>query len=207
MSLLRRSLLSASLSLPFARVARAEASAEDLLERIARARAPVHTLQGPFTQTRTIGLLATDVRSRGTLTLVRPDRLRWELAAPDDVTFWITPEGLAYRSAHGQGQLSAASVRVGGALEDLRTLVGGDLARLRERWELRCLRHDASGAEIEATARSGSASPLRSSRLALAPDLVRPVRAVLVEGSRDKTVIEFGQLVIDAPVEDARMRP
>jgi hypothetical protein len=207
MSLLRRSLLSGSLSLPFARLARADAAADDLFARIARARAPVRTLEGPFTQTRTIGLLATDVRSRGILTLVRPDRLRWELAPPDDVTFWITPEGLAYRSAHGQARLSAAGARVGGALDDLRTLLGGDLARLRERWDLRVLRDDANGAEIEATPRHGSAGPLRSSRLGLSPDLVRPTRAVLVEGPRDKTVIEFGPLAVDTPVDDARMRP
>jgi hypothetical protein len=207
MRLLRRTLLSASLSLPFARVARADAATDDLLARIARARAPVRTLQGPFTQTRTIGLLATDVRSRGTLTLVRPDRLRWELAAPDDVTFWVTPEGLAYRSAHGEARLSAVSGRVGGALDDLRTLLGGDLARLGERWDLRVLRDDASGAEIEATPRAGAAGPLRSSRLGLAPDLARPTRAILVEGPRDKTVVEFGLLSVNVPVDDARMRP
>src|ERR1700722_13091479 len=75
---------------------------DDLLARIARARAPVRTMKGPFTQTRTIGLLAVDVRSSGALLLVRPDRLRWELAPPDDAVFFVGPEGLAYRGAHGR---------------------------------------------------------------------------------------------------------
>jgi hypothetical protein len=180
---------------------------DDLLARIARARAPVHTMQGPFTQTRTIGLLATDVRSTGALILVRPDRLRWELAAPDDVTFFVGPEGLSYRGAHGHGSSMPPNARIAGALEDLRTLLGGDLTRLRERWDLRLVRDDASGAELEATPRSTTPSPLRSMRFALAPDLVRPTRTLLVEGPRDRTVIEFGALVVDAPVDPAKMRP
>jgi hypothetical protein len=44
-------------------------------------------------------------------------------------------------------------------------------------------------------------------RFALAPDLVRPTRTLLVEGPRDRTVIEFGALVVDAPVDPAKMRP
>jgi Outer membrane lipoprotein carrier protein LolA len=180
---------------------------DDVLARIARARAPVHTMQGPFTQTRTIGLLATDVRSTGTLVLVRPDRLRWELAAPDDVTFFVGPEGLSYTGAHGRSRTLPPDARIAGALDDLRTLLGGALARLRERWDLRLLRDDASGAELEATPRATAPSPLRSMRFALARDLVRPTRALLVEGPRDRTAIDFGALAIDGPVDPARMRP
>jgi hypothetical protein len=206
--LARRAFLACSLgSLLAARGARADEGLDGLLARIARARTPVHTLQGPFTQTRSIGLLATDVRSTGTLALVRPDRLRWELAPPDAVVFFVGPEGLAYRGPHGEGRLPAASARIAGALDDLRTLLGGDLARLRERWDLRVVRDDAGGAELEAAARPGAVSQLRSLRFALAPDLVRPTRAVLVEGPRDHTVIEFGALAIDAPVDPARVRP
>jgi hypothetical protein len=193
-----------------ARVARAEHPLEELLERIAKARAPVRTMVGPFTQTRTIGLLSTDVRSTGQMTLVRPDRLRWELGPPDDVTFWITPEGLAFRNSHGgshsEGRLPAANARLGGALDDLRTLFGGDLGRLRERWDLHAVRDDATGAELEATPRAGTATTLKSLRMTLAPELVRPLRAVLVEGPRDRTVIEFGVLAINEPVEEARVR-
>jgi hypothetical protein len=204
----RRAFVVGSLGSLFApRRARADDALDGLLARIARARARVRTLQGPFTQTRTIGLLATDVRSSGTLALIRPDRLRWELAPPDAVVFFVGPEGLAYHGPHGEGRLPAASARMAGALDDLRTLLGGDLARLRERWELRILRDDATGAELEATARPGALSQLRSLRFALAPDLVRPARAVLVEGPRDRTAIEFGALVVDAPIDPGRVKP
>jgi hypothetical protein len=212
MTLSRRAMLGASAALIVAaRTARAQRPLEDLLERIAKARASVRTVIGPFTQTRTIGLLSTDVRSTGQMTLVRPDRLRWELGAPDDVTFWIAPEGLAFRSSHGgthaEGRLPAASARLGGALDDLRTLFGGDLGRLRERWDLRVARDDTTGAELEASPRPGTGGTLKALRMTLAPDLVRPLRAVLVEGPRDRTVIEFGALAINEPVDDARMRP
>jgi len=206
--LTRRALLGGSvLGLLAPRPALARDPLDDLLARVARARAPVRTLRGPFTQTRTIGLLAVDVRSTGTLVLVRPDRLRWELAPPDQATFFVGPEGLAYRGAHAQARAIPPDARFAGALDDLRTLLGGDLARLRERWDLRLVRDDASGAEIEATARVVAASSLRSMGFALAPDLVRPSRALLVEGPRDRTVIQFGALVVDAPVDPASMRP
>ncbi len=175
------------------------------IQRIGAARAHLSTLRGPFTQTRAIGLLATEVQSHGTLTLVRPDRLRWELQPPDDVTFWIGPEGLAYRSAHGHGKVPETSARVAAALDDMRALLGGDLGKLRERWNLTLLRDDGSGVEMEATARA-AAPGLTSMRFALARDLVRPARVVLVEGPRDRTRIEFGDLVVNGAVDPSVMR-
>jgi outer membrane lipoprotein-sorting protein len=207
MTLTRRTLLSAFATLAVVREARAASPLEDLLERIARARAPIRTLRGPFTQTRTIGLLSTDVRSTGTMTLLRPDRLRWDLDPPDGVTFWVTPEGLAYRSEHGEGRVSLEKARVGRGLEDLRTLFGGDLARLSERWQMNVVHDDASGAEIEATPRTPDTGALRNLRMTLRPDLVRPARAVLVEGPRDRTVIEFGSLAVNETLDESRLRP
>jgi hypothetical protein len=205
--LARRQLLVSAAALAAARLARADDAPLDLLARIARARAAVTTLRGPFTQTRKIGLLAADVRSRGTLTLVRPDRLRWQLEPPDAITFWMAPEGLAYRSAHGGGTMSEPNARIAAALDDLRTMLGGDVARLRERWRMRVVRDAADGAEIEATPITGQPANLTMLSFALAPDLVRPTRVLLVQGSRDRTTIEFGELAVNTPVDPASMRP
>jgi hypothetical protein len=213
MTLSRRTLLGASVLLLATRSARAADPIADLVARVARARAPVRTLQGPFTQTRTIGLLSTDVRSVGSLALVRPDRLRWRLEPPDDITFWVGPEGMAYRSAHGHGSLPATSARVAGALQDLHELLGGDLSRLSERWSLAVLRDDAGGAEIEAlplamdASAGGPSVVVRRLRFALGPDLVRPTRVLLVEGDHDRTAIDFGDLAVNAPVDESSMRP
>jgi hypothetical protein len=198
------------LATTLARASRADPAADStadstrrLLQRIAEARAPVRTLQGPFTQTRVIGLLSADVHSHGTMTLVRPDRLRWQLDPPDDVTFFVGPSGLSYRSAHGSGSVPEASAKVAAALEDMRTLLGGNLEHLTERWVLKVVREDGTGAEIEAIPKDPG-NALRSMRFALAPDLVRPTRAVLVESAHDRTTIEFGELAINAPVANMR---
>jgi outer membrane lipoprotein carrier protein LolA len=202
----RRAVLAGSIVLGFVRIARADGDARDLVARIGRARASVRTVNGPFTQTRRIGLLATDVRSQGAFILARPDRMRWALAPPDEVTFWVGPEGLAYKSAHGQGRLSAATTRLGAVLQDLRALLGGDVATLGERWELRATRDDASGAEIEATPRATAGMHLQRLTLTLDADLVRPTRALIVEGPRDRTVIDFGPLAVNGPVDEALLR-
>jgi hypothetical protein len=213
LSLSRRALLGASAALLLPRMAGAGEPPAGVLARIARARASVRTLQGPFTQTRTIGLLATDVRSTGSLALVRPDRLRWRLDPPDDITFWVGPEGLAYRSAHGQGRLPATSARIAGTLQDLHLLLGGDPSRLVDRWSLTVLRDDSSGVELEAlplttdASAPGPSALARRLRFALAPDLVRPTRVLLVEGDRDRTTIDFGELAINAPIDESSMRP
>lgn len=205
--LTRRDVLASLLALSAVaavRPARADAL-DDALARIAKARAPLKTLVGPFTQERTIGLLSTSVKSHGTLTLVRPDRLRWELAPPDDVVYWITPEGLAYRSKSGQGRVSAAQARLASSLDDLRTLLGGDLGKLRTRYDLKLLSDKEGETTFEATPRD-PAMPLKLLRFGVAADGATPRFAELFEGGRDKTRIEFGALQRDVPVDPAVVR-
>jgi outer membrane lipoprotein-sorting protein len=216
MSLSRRRFLAIATGLPVAlcvaraRTALADATPQTVaseLDRaiasIARARASLRTLTGPFVQERTIGLLASKVRSTGTLTLVRPDRLRWELAAPDSVVYWVTPEGLAYKSTRGEGRVGAGQARIAAALDDLRTVLGGDLDHLRARYDLRLVGDLA----FEAIPRAPSPAQLQRILFAVAADRISPTRVELVEGPRDRTVITFGALQRDTTVDAARMRP
>jgi hypothetical protein len=203
----RRSFLAGLPLFVWSSVARAQGPVAGLLGRIANARSQVHTLQGPFTQIRTIGLLLTDVRSRGSLAFVRPDRLRWQLEPPDDVTFWVGPDGLAYRSLHSRGRLPTTKGGAAATLQDLLIVLSGDLAELGERWSLVVVRDDSSGAELELTARAPSPTGVRSMRFALATDLTRPTRALLVHGPHDRTSIEFGELLVNAPIDDHIMSP
>jgi outer membrane lipoprotein-sorting protein len=187
------------------RTARAD-DLDAILAEVAKARAGVKTLKGPFSQERTVGLLATKVRSAGSFVLVRPDRLRWELAPPDEVTYWVAPEGLAYASKTGRGAIPSSGARIGAALEDLRTILGGDLGKLRERYDLRGARADSGESTIEATPKTPGRGLQRFS-LTIAADKVRPVRAVLVESPRDRTEIAFGALEVNAPVPSELMKP
>jgi hypothetical protein len=204
----------AALCLTFERRARGDepaACSPEALNRaladVAGARANVTTLTGPFTQERTIGLLAAKVRSTGTLTLVRPDRLRWELAPPDDVVYWITPEGLAYKSASGQGRVPAASRKIAAALDDLRVLLGGDLASLRTRYDLSGTCHGSDPIEFHAVPRAGASASFQEIRFTLAPDLVSPRAATIIEGPRDRTEIQFGVIRANVPIPPATMSP
>lgn len=186
-------------------IARADET-DVLLARVAKARAQLKTLRGPFTQSRKIGLLATEVKSTGTLMLVRPDRLRWELGPPDSVVYWIVPEGLAYKSKSGQGRVRGESTRVAAALSDLRALLGGDLAALRKRYDLVGTQKDDGSAVFEATPKV-KGSGLIKIDFALAPDLVRPTRATLVESEKDRVVIDFGNLERDVAIDPDLMKP
>jgi len=179
---------------------------EDALAEVARARASLKTLSGPFTQERTIGLLASKIKSRGALALERPDRLRWELAPPDDVVYWVGPDGLAYKSARASGRMPAGQGKIAAALDDVRVLLGGDLGRLRARYDMRVVSRGPEGIAFDATPRPGSDKRLDRLQFAVGPDRVRPTRATLVEGPRDRTDIVFGALERDAALDPARMR-
>lgn len=189
------------------RTAHAEPELDEVLRRIARARASLKTLVGPFTQLRKIGLLSSAIRSTGTMMLVRPDRLRWELAAPDEITYWITPEGLAYKSKSGEGRVQGTTARIAASLDDLRIVLGGDLALLRSRYELKLIPTSDETVAFEATPKSAAVTRIKSIGFALASDLVRPIRATLIEGVRDRAEILFGDLKRDVAVDPALMRP
>lgn len=200
----RRSFLAAAATLALPGAASADAL-DDRLREVGAARARVRTLSGPFAQERTIGLLASKVSSRGKLALVRPDRLLWELDAPDSVAYWIGPEGLAYKGKQGQGRLPV-SAKIAPALDDLRALLAGDLAALRARYEMSD-RTAGKAVAFRAVPKNLEGARFRELSLELVEDLVRPRRVVLVEGPRDRTEIVFGDLAVDAAIDPARVRP
>ena len=209
MSLRRRHFLvtlgaaAASLALP--RAARADAVSAVLAE-IARARASIKTVVAPFTQERTIGLLATVVKSEGELTLVRPDRLRWELKAPDAITYWVTPEGFGYASGSGSAAVGKdAARRFGAVLTDLTTFLGGDLEALRARYELTA---PPASEGIDLVARPLAADVkkhVKQVELSIAADRWSMKRVVIEENNGDKSVITFGKVARDVKVDPARM--
>ncbi len=176
-----------------------------LLADVAKARRDVRTLRAAFTQERRIALLATTVKSRGEFTFAAPDRLRWDLAAPDDIVYFVGPEGLSYRTKTSSATMPAGGANVARALGDLRALLGGDLGALRERYVLSASRGPQDVA-IEGAAKDPKAS-VRSFVLVLDRALVTPIRARLVEGKTDGIELAFSNVVLNAPVDPARLRP
>ena len=200
----RSALIGAVALIASSKVARADAI-DDRLTAIANARSKLKTLSGPFTQTRTIGLLATKVQSTGKLTLVRPDRLRWDVNE-EQVSYWIAPEGLAYKGQQGHGRL-AATQKMSKDLDELRAWLSGDPRALRDRYDIVELARDGgAGVVLEATPKAGQTTHFARVTLTLDADLVRPRKVVLVEGAKDKTEIVFGELQKDAAIDPAVMR-
>ncbi len=180
----------------------------DALARIAKARASLKTLTVPFTQERTIGLLASTVKSEGELTMVRPDRLRWELKAPDAVTYWITPEGFSYATASGGASVGkAAAARFAAVLGDLTALCGGDLESLRKRYDL-SVPSKSDGIVLVATPKADDVKKhIKSLELLTTADLTDLRRITIEEKNGDRSVITFGKAVRDAAVDPAKMAP
>jgi outer membrane lipoprotein-sorting protein len=197
----------ASATLSFGIPARAD-DVSDALAKIARARASLKTLTVPFTQERTIGLLASTVKSEGELTMVRPDKLRWELKAPDAVTYWITPEGFSYATASGGASVGkAAAARFAAVLGDLTALCGGDLESLRKRYDL-SVPSTSDGIVLLASPKADDVKKhIKSLELLTTPDLADLRRITIEEKNGDRSVITFGKAVRDAAVDPAKMAP
>lgn len=176
---------------------------DDKLAAITRARAGVKTLVGPFTQTATVGLLRSQVQSTGTLYLQYPNRLRWELGPPDSITYWVTPEGLAYRGAHGSGRVPTNTTQQAD-VDALRAMLGGDVNALRTRFDVIEIASDATGPAFECTPKPSAQSlKLKKLTFSLDADLVRPRKATIVYDNRNQTAITFGELRRDAPIDPA----
>ncbi len=194
----RRAFMLGALFVPV--FARADAI-DDKLAAITRARSNAKTLVGPFTQVATVGLLRSQVRSTGTLYLQYPNRLRWELGPPDSITYWVAPEGLAYRGLHGSGRIPANTVEQAD-VEALRALLGGNVSTLRTRFDVREIASLAGGPAFECTPKDAAAK-LKKLSFELDQDLVRPKSATIVYDNRNQTAITFGELRRDVAIDSA----
>ncbi len=184
-------------------------AAEDVLARIVQARAALRTLRASFTQERTLGLLASTVTSRGELILVRPDRLRWHLDPPDQITYWVTPGGLAYATATSHGGVPRdAAGAMGVILQDMLAMLGGDVTGLRERYGIAADKRDDGATRLTIEPRDPQvAKRVRRIVVELDPDLVSPREIVLEESDTDSARIRFADVQRNVPVDPALMRP
>ncbi len=181
------------------------AKLDALLADIASARKNVRTLRASFTQVRKLTLLATTVKSTGDFAYVAPERLRWELAPPDDIVYLIGPEGLSYRTRSSHATVPASGANIAKALADLRALLGGDLSSLKDRYVLSASR-GPSDVEVSGTAKDKTAS-VRGFTLTLDKTMVLPVKAKLIEGKSDAIEITFSNAQVNVPIDPAIMKP
>ncbi len=180
----------------------------DVLADIKKARSGLKTLVGPFVQERTIGLLATTVKSDGEVTMVLPDRLRWELRPPDAVTYWIGPEGFSFATPRGSTQVGkAAAGRFGAVLGDLMILLGGDLEKLRARYEL-TVPSRKDGVTLRAVPKAEDVKKhVKRIEMRSGSELWAIREITIEEQSGDLSVIRFGKMERDVRVDPAKMVP
>jgi len=182
---------------------------DDVLGQIAKAREGLKTLRAPFEQKRVIGLLASEVKSKGRLTIVTPDRLRWDLFPPDEVTYWIGPEGLAMRNEDGVTKVGkAAAGRFASVLSDLLVMVGGDPRGLRSRYAFTASK-DGEVATLMARPKDKKVKKHidhLAMTVRLGEDVVVEHLAIHEKGG-DQSLIRFGAFAKNVKVEPDEMRP
>ncbi len=181
---------------------------DDALDKITKARAKIKTLQAPFDQKRIIGLLASEVESKGKLTLVRPDRLRWDLHPPDEVTYWIGPEGLAMKNKDGVTKIGKASAnKFAAVLGDLMVMLGGDMKKLRQRYDISVDETDGKLHLVATPTVKDVKKHIAKLELYTAAD-ASVIRTVEIhEKSGDKSIIVFGTYTKNAEVKDEDIKP
>jgi outer membrane lipoprotein-sorting protein len=185
----------------------AHAGVDEALDRVTKARASIKTLQAPFKQTRTIGLMATEVVSKGKLSLVRPDRLRWELSPPDAVTYWIGPEGLAMANEDGVTKIGKAGAgRFGAVLGDLLVMLGGDMRKLKKRYDLE-VKEDKGFILIAKPKAKDVKKHISELRLEAGSELWIVKRVEIHEKNGDKSIIDFGKFARDKTIPPEYMKP
>jgi hypothetical protein len=114
-------------------VATGEAGVEELLARMAATRGVV----AEFVERKELALLAAPLESRGTLYFVPPDRLARVTTTPAETWLRIEGEELRFRDASGGEEVDLSGSPLARAfVENFIAIFRGDLAGLRERYEL-----------------------------------------------------------------------
>lgn len=72
---------------------------KQILERIDKAASEMASMECEFTQTKSMALLSTDMRSNGKMYFHRPSKLRWQYLSPYDYTFILNGEKVQLKSA------------------------------------------------------------------------------------------------------------
>lgn len=208
----------ALLALPWVLVARA-ASAEptrelaahpspDLtaLERLRAARSRLRSLQGRFTQTRTLRLFRHDVVSRGRFALLGATHLLWSYDAPESTSYVWTPRTMTMQTRGEPARTTASRPEVARTIAPLRLALAGDLDELARDYALTVGKGEDSAVTLTARARAVSQRP-QEVVLALDASMTRPLSVTLRTGERDVVAIRFDEVRVNEPIGVDTFRP
>lgn len=210
----RRRLLTLCASLPFAGWVLSSSSealavgSDDSLKSVKAARSKLKSLSAKFTQVRRVGLLADEVKSTGELTLVMPDKLRWELFAPDDIVYWVTSKGVAYKSKNAKKAAHAPAGAFGSLLPDLVGFLAGDLGPLKARYDFTAETESDGSVSIVAKPTDAKIKQhLKKLSMRTNAEKWGIAKVVIEEPKGDSSTITFDTNQLNPKVDPARMKP
>jgi outer membrane lipoprotein-sorting protein len=182
---------------------------DEVLDKITEARKEIRTLQARFDQKRVISLLASEVNSNGKLALVRKSqRLRWDLNPPDEVTYWIGPDGIAMKNKDGVTKIPKSSAtKFAAVLDDLMVMLGGDVKKLKDRYEISA--EESEGKVYMTFVPSADDVKKHISRLevVVSSDYALVRRVIITETNDDSSTIAFRKYKKNKSIEDSHMKP
>ncbi len=198
--------LAAAVPLAWSSAVRADAT-DDALAAVAAARKDLKTLVASFEQKRVVGLLAEEVKSKGELAVVAPDKLRWELLPPDGIVFWVTKDGVFYKDAKGKVG-KAPKDKFGALVGDLLSFLAGDVGKLKARYGITASQEADGSVKIVAVP-STDETKKALKRLEILTNKERwgVSRIVIEEPSGDSSTITFGTNKKNEKVDPAKMKP
>lgn len=176
---------------------------DDALSRVEAARTGVRSLRADFVQEKVVSLFAETVRSSGKLVVRRPDRLRWQVLAPDESLFVIAGPAVRYRLPGARGNVDVRTAgALGAVLRDLVAFLAGPIADVRGRYRLTLA--EASPLVLVATPTNRDvARSVRTLRLRFSRDLRTLDGVVLEEPGGDRADIRFSHVEINPRVADS----
>lgn len=185
------------------------ATTSELLASINQARKGMKSLFAKFEQTRVVGLLAEAVKSKGELAVVLPSALRWELYAPDEVVYWITKDGVFYKS--GKAAKATRAPATGGfnaLLGDLVAFLGGDVKSLESRYELSASEESDKSVSLSAAPKDAALKKsVKRISVRTNPERWGIAKVVIEEPGGDSSTIGFEANQKDAAIAADKMKP
>ncbi|NUP12377.1 MAG: outer membrane lipoprotein carrier protein LolA [Polyangiaceae bacterium] len=184
----------------------AVSSSDDILAAILAARRSLTSLRARFRQKRLTKLLT--IESDGELTVVTPEHLRYELFPPDDVVYWVTPQGTVHRAKGAKNAVPVARGGLAVSMPDWIALLAGDILKLKSRYEIGATEDKMGAALVRLKPKDKSLSE-DVERIALRtnPDKWSSRELVVEQPNGMVTTLEFATNEKNPKIDADRMRP
>lgn len=174
---------------------------EQFLEEIQLASNHVNTFSSDFLQEKHLALFTQPIRFKGTLTVDRPNRLRWEFTTPLASTLIFN--GDKGMRCSDQGEVNTFSLGsdpvMRAVAEQLWLWLGGDYKKLTDQYLL----EKKGGSSLVVTPRDQSvASFIGSVTIVFDPSSRQPQEVKIAEPGGDFTLISFKSYQINGEISD-----